>query len=163
MYIDEEEEDDYDGSDLDDADFEMVSRKQTQRRRSPARSNTSRRSDRDREVGTKIRVKVHAGDTRYVFIDQNKTMREFVQQVREKFGIRQNFKVEIRDDDDMITMADQDDLDMAIQSAKSMARKENSDMAKMEVWLTFLPDRDLNPSTIAPPPLTPSIEVSEYL
>jgi hypothetical protein len=115
----------------------MVSRSKT-RRRSPARSNTSsRRSDREREreVVTKIRVKVHAGDTRYVFIDQNKTMREFVQQIREKFGIRNNFKVEIRDDDDMITMADQDDLDMAIQSAKSLARKENSDMPKMEVCI----------------------------
>ena len=139
-YIDEEEEDDYSQSDVDDAEFEMVSRSKT-RRRSPARSNTSsRRSDREREreVVTKIRVKVHAGDTRYVFIDQNKTMREFVQQIREKFGIRNNFKVEIRDDDDMITMADQDDLDMAIQSAKSLARKENSDMPKMEVCIVSL-------------------------
>lgn len=167
MYIDEEEEDDYDGSDLDDADFEMVSRSKT-RRRSPARSNTSRRNDRDRDrdVGSKIRVKVHAGDTRYVFIDQNKTMREFVQQIREKFGIRQNFKVEIRDDDDMITMADQDDLDMAIQTAKSMARKENADMAKMEVWLNLsVPSLSTNTSTSTtnfPPPLTPSIEVTQY-
>ncbi|KAF2738191.1 hypothetical protein EJ04DRAFT_509855 [Polyplosphaeria fusca] len=134
QYIDEEEEDDYDGSDMDDAEFEMVSRSKT-RRRSPARSNTSRRSDRDRDTVSKIRVKVHAGDTRYVFINQNTGMRDFVQQIRDKFGLRQNFKVEIRDDDDMITMADQDDLDMAMQSAKSMARKENSDMAKMEVWI----------------------------
>ncbi|KAF2712467.1 hypothetical protein K504DRAFT_204817 [Pleomassaria siparia CBS 279.74] len=133
-YIDEEDEDDYSQSDLDDAEFEMVSRSKT-RRRSPARSNTSRRSEREREAVTKIRVKVHAGDTRYVFIDQTKTMREFVQQIREKFGIRNNFKVEIRDDDDMITMADQDDLDMAISAARSMARKENADMAKMEVWI----------------------------
>ncbi|KAF2473237.1 uncharacterized protein BDR25DRAFT_302199 [Lindgomyces ingoldianus] len=131
MYIDEEEEDDYDLED-DDAEFEMVSRSKT-RRRSPARSNTSRRSDRDNMQ--KIRVKVHAGDTRYVFIEPNKTMRDFVTQIREKFGIRQNFKVEISDDGDMITMADQDDLDMAIQTAKSMARKENADMAKMEVWI----------------------------
>lgn len=157
-YIDEEEEDDYDGSDLDDADFEMVSRSKT-RRRSPARSNTSRRSD--REVASKIRVKVHAGDTRYVFIDQNKTMREFVQQIREKFGIRQNFKVEIKDDGDMITMADQDDLDMAIQTARSMARKENADVAKMEVWLTFVPSSQ-DQNTISPSLLTPSIEISQY-
>ncbi|KAF2191335.1 NADPH oxidase-like protein regulator NoxR [Zopfia rhizophila CBS 207.26] len=129
MYIDEEDEDDYDQSDLDDAEFEMVSRSKT-RRRSPARSNTTRRN----EV-SKIRVKVHAGDTRYVFIDPNKSMRDFVSQIREKFGIRQNFKIEIRDDDDMITMADQDDLDMAIQTARSIARKENADMAKMEVWI----------------------------
>ncbi|KAF2444995.1 hypothetical protein P171DRAFT_431767 [Karstenula rhodostoma CBS 690.94] len=130
-YIDEEDEDDYDGSDVDDADFEMVSRSKT-RRRSPTRSNTS--SGRS-GTGGKIRVKVHAGDTRYVFVTPNSTMRDFVQSIREKFGIRQNFKVEIKDDGDMITMADEDDLDMAIQNAKSMARKEGSDIPKMEVWV----------------------------
>ncbi|KAF2262641.1 hypothetical protein CC78DRAFT_313754 [Lojkania enalia] len=154
MYIEEEDEDDYDQSDLDDGEFEMVSRAKS-RRRSPARSNTSRRSDRTRNEVMKIRVKVHAGDTRYVFIDQNKTMREFVQQIRDKFAIRQNFKIEIRDDDDMITMADQDDLDMAIQTAKNMAKKENTEMGKMEVWL------DLNPSKNLPP-TTPTIAISEY-
>lgn len=130
-YIEEEEEDDYDGSDLDDAEFEMMSRSKS-RKRSPARSSKSAGS---RGVGGKIRVKVHAGDTRYVFINQDTLMREFWQQIREKFGVRNNFKVEIKDDGDMITMADQDDLDMAIQTAKSMARKEGSDMAKMEVWV----------------------------
>ncbi|KAF2687056.1 hypothetical protein K458DRAFT_415330 [Lentithecium fluviatile CBS 122367] len=130
-YIDEEEEDDYDDGDVDDADFEMVSRSKT-RRRSPARSNTS--SGRG-GTGGKIRVKVHAGDTRYVFVTPSTSMREFVQSIREKFGIRQNFKVEIKDDGDMITMADEDDLDMAIQSARSMARKEGADVPKMEVWI----------------------------
>jgi hypothetical protein len=133
-YIDEEDEDDYDGSDVDDADFEMVSRSKTNRRRSPARSNTS--SGRG-GTGGKIRVKVHAGDTRYVFVTPNTSMREFVQSIREKFGLRQNFKVEIKDDGDMITMADEDDLDMAIQNAKSMARKEGADVPKMEVRLTL--------------------------
>lgn len=152
-YIDEEEEDDYDGSDLDDADFEMVSRSKT-RRRSPARSTTS--SGRG-GTGGKIRVKVHAGDTRYVFITPNTSMRDFVQSIREKFGIRQNFKVEIKDDGDMITMADEDDLDMAIQNARSMARKEGSDTPKMEVSLTFLTSF---PSTAQP--LTPSIRVSYF-
>jgi hypothetical protein len=33
----------------------------------------------------------------------------------------------------MITMADQDDLDMAIETARSLARRENSDMPKLEV------------------------------
>jgi tetratricopeptide (TPR) repeat protein len=131
-YIEEEDEDDYDGSDLDDAEFEMMSRSKTQRKRSPARSNRSGGSNRA-NVGSKIRVKVHAGDTRYVFINQDTTMREFWQQIKEKFGVRNNFKVEIKDDGDMITMADQDDLDMAIETARSMARRENSDMAKLEV------------------------------
>ena len=105
----------------------MVSRSKT-RRRSPARSGTVRR-----QTATRIRVKVHANDTRYVFIDGDKTMREFVAQIREKFGIRNNFKIEMQDDDDMITMADQDDLDMAMQTARSAAKKENADVAKMEV------------------------------
>jgi hypothetical protein len=130
-YIEEEEEDDYDGSDLDDAEFEMMSRSKS-RKRSPARSARSGGSNRA-PAGGKIRVKVHAGDTRYVFINQDTTMREFWQQIKEKFGVRNNFKVEIKDDGDMITMADQDDLDMAIESARSMARRENSDMAKLEV------------------------------
>jgi len=131
-YIEEEDEDDYDGSDLDDAEFEMVSRMKS-RRRSPARSTRSGGSN--RTVGSKIRVKVHAGDTRYVFINQETTMRELWQSIKEKFGVRNNFKVEFKDDGDMITMADQDDLDMAIQTARSMAKRENSDMAKLEVSL----------------------------
>ncbi|KAH7400949.1 hypothetical protein DE146DRAFT_755387 [Phaeosphaeria sp. MPI-PUGE-AT-0046c] len=130
-YIEEEDEDDYDGSDLDDAEFEMLSRSKT-RKRSPARSN---RGGNNRAAGSKIRVKVHAGDTRYVFINQETTMREFSQQIKEKFGVRSNFKIEIKDDGDMITMADQDDLDMAVDTARSEARRENSDMAKMEVWV----------------------------
>ena len=47
-----------------------------------------------------------------------------------------NNKIKIKDDADMITMADQDDLDMAIESARSVARREKSDMGKMEVSLT---------------------------
>lgn len=158
-YIDEEEEDDFDGSDVDDGEFEMVSRSKT-RRRSPTRSATSSRSGGN--VGGKIRVKVHAGDTRYVFITPNTSMREFVQSIREKFGVRQNFKVEIKDDGDMITMADEDDLDMAIQTARQMARKEGGDVAKMEVWLTFVPSSAQNKYPPSNPPLTPSIEISEY-
>jgi tetratricopeptide (TPR) repeat protein len=131
-YIEEEDEDDYDGSDLDDAEFEMMSRTKS-RRRSPARSTRSGGSNRG--AGSKIRVKVHSSDTRYVFINSDQLITEFWQQIREKFGVRNKFKVEFKDDGDMITMADQDDLDMAIQTAKSVARKEGSDMAKMEVSL----------------------------
>ncbi|KAF1959642.1 hypothetical protein CC80DRAFT_306886 [Byssothecium circinans] len=158
-YIDEEEEDDYDGSDVDDADFEMVSRSKT-RRRSPARSATS--SGRG-GTGGKIRVKVHASDTRYVFITPNTSMREFVQSIREKFGLRQNFKVEIKDDGDMITMADEDDLDMAIQTARGQARKEGTDVPKMEVWLTIVPSTALSPeAAYMQAPLTRNIQVSQF-
>lgn len=129
-YIEEEEEDDYDGSDLDDAEFEMMPRTKS-RRRSPARSTRSGGSNRG--GGSKIRVKVHSTDTRYVFISSDQLITEFWQQIREKFGVRNKFKLEFKDDGDMITMADQDDLDMAIQAAKSIAKKEGSDVAKMEV------------------------------
>ena len=129
-YIEEEEEDDYDGSDLDDAEFEMMPRTKS-RRRSPARSTRSGANNRG--AGSKIRVKVHSTDTRYVFINSDQLITEFWQQIREKFGVRNKFKLEFKDEGDMITMADQDDLDMAIQTAKSIARKEGSDMAKMEV------------------------------
>lgn len=129
-YIEEEDEDDYDGSDLDDAEFEMMSRSKT-RKRSPARSSKS--GGRGGGGGGKIRVKVHAGDTRYVFINNDTLMREFMQSIKEKFGVRNSFKVEFKDDGDMITMADQDDLEMAVDTARSIARKEGSDMPKLEV------------------------------
>lgn len=131
-YIEEEDEDDYDGSDLDDAEFEMMSRNSKSRRRSPARSTRSGGSGGARGVAGKIRVKVHGNDTRYVFVTADMTMREFSQSIREKFGMRQNFKVEIKDDGDMITMADQDDLDMAIDTAKDNARR-TGETPKMEV------------------------------
>ncbi|KAF3050208.1 hypothetical protein E8E11_008633 [Didymella keratinophila] len=133
-YIEEEDEDDYDGSDLDDAEFEMMSRNSKTRRRSPARSTRSGGSGGARGVAGKIRVKVHGNDTRYVFVTADMTMREFSQSIREKFGMRQNFKVEIKDDGDMITMADQDDLDMAIDTAKDNARRAG-ETPKMEVWI----------------------------
>lgn len=89
----------------------------------------------------KIRVKVHAdGDTRYVmvnapFIEYD----DFESRVREKFSIRGKMKMLMRDFDDepgqMITMADQDDLDVLLSHVKSTARKERSEMGKMEIWV----------------------------
>lgn len=67
---------------------------------------------------------------------------DLVDRIREKFGIRKRFKLKVRDDDetlavgekgDMITMADQDDLEMAIEACKRAARRERFDMGKMEV------------------------------
>ena len=64
---------------------------------------------------------------------------DFVDQVRLKFGMRRSFKIKIKDDEDMITMADQDDLDMALSSAVSGAKREGSDMGKMEVSFITIP------------------------
>lgn len=129
MYIDEEEDEFEQQSSVDEAEFEMLPRSKS-RRRSPTTRTASRRPD----IRT-IRVKVHAEDTRYVFIEPNKAFRDFVAQIREKFGLRQNFKIKIKDEEDMITMSDQDDLDMAIQNSRTAARREKTEMGKMEVWI----------------------------
>lgn len=63
---------------------------------------------------------------------------DFVDRIRDKFGLRRRFKIKMKDEDvpdDMITMGDQDDLDVAIQSAKSAAKRQRQDVGKMEVSL----------------------------
>jgi hypothetical protein len=65
---------------------------------------------------------------------------DFVDRIRDKFGLRRRFKIKMKDEDvpdDMITMGDQDDLDVAIQSAKSQAKRQRLDVGKMEVSLSF--------------------------
>jgi hypothetical protein len=132
-YISEGEEGDEEYvNSYDEADFEMLPRN------GPPTSRSSRQQQQRKSVpeAKKIRVKVHADDTRYVLVGTAVEFRDFIDQIRLKFGMRQSFKVKIKDDGDMITMADQDDLDMAIQQAKADARKEKSDMGKMEVRYT---------------------------
>lgn len=58
---------------------------------------------------------------------------EFVDRVREKFGIRTRFKLKVRDEGDLITMGDRDDWEMAVQSVRKEAGKEGEEMGKMEV------------------------------
>ncbi|KAK1689954.1 tetratricopeptide [Colletotrichum godetiae] len=133
-YMDEED----DGSDygsFDEGDFEMVS---NNNRRPGTNSMSSRGGSRRPEV-RKIRVKVHAEDVRYIMVGAAVEFPDFVDRIREKFGLRRRFKIKIRDEDvpngDMITMGDQDDLDMAIMSVKSQARKTRQDIGKMEIWV----------------------------
>lgn len=135
--IEEEDENDdtYVDSYEDDAEFDMLN--------APARSrggsarSSSMRQPRAPEV-RKIRVKVHSEDTRYVMIGTAVEFRDFVDQIRLKFGLRQAFKVCMKEDGDMITMADQDDLEMAIDMAKDWARKRREETGKMEVRFTLL-------------------------
>ena len=65
---------------------------------------------------------------------------EFEGKIREKFAIKSRLKIRMQDEGDMITMGDQDDLDMLLSSAKDLARKEGSEMAKMEVCNPSFPD-----------------------
>jgi hypothetical protein len=99
-------------------------------RPSPGRSG-SRRPDM-----RKIRVKVHYNDdTRYIMIGPSIEYGDFESKVREKFSIKSQLKIRMQDDGDMITMGDQDDLEMLLQSVKGVAREERNEMGKMEVGL----------------------------
>jgi hypothetical protein len=134
-YIEEEDEggSDYDDGSFDEGDFEMVS---NQRRGTGSISGSSRGQSRRPDI-RKIRVKVHAEDVRYIMIGSAIEFPDLVDRIREKFGIRRRFKIKVKDDDapnsEMITMGDQDDLDMVLMSSKSSARKQRLEVGKMEV------------------------------
>lgn len=103
--------------------------------RNRSRSRGPSRSRRPLESELKnIRVKVHSGDdTRYIMVAPQVPFEEFVDRVREKFGIRTRFKLKVRDEGDLITMGDRDDWEMAVQSVRKEAGKEGEEMGKMEV------------------------------
>ncbi|KAH0368629.1 hypothetical protein KCU65_g3933, partial [Aureobasidium melanogenum] len=89
----------------------------------------------------KIRVKVFASDTRYVMIQPDVTYDTFVEQIRKKFGYaaKESFKLKMKDEEgDMVTMGDEDDLEMLVAGAKEQANKEGAEMGKMEVWVQEL-------------------------
>ncbi|KAH8683259.1 hypothetical protein BGZ60DRAFT_524590 [Tricladium varicosporioides] len=138
-YIEEEEEyaSDYDDGSFDEGEFEMVSSRPPPRSRAPSTAG-GRASSRRPDI-RKIRVKVHAEDVRYIMIGAAVEFPDLVDRIRDKFGLRKRFKIKVKDDDmpngDMITMGDQDDLDMVLMSVKSNAKKERLDMGKMELWV----------------------------
>ena len=84
----------------------------------------------------KIRIKVHAEDMRYVMTTPSVTYDELVVQIKQKFGLQNSFKLKMKDEEgDLITMADGDDLDMAMTICKAAALQEKNDMGKMELWV----------------------------
>lgn len=84
----------------------------------------------------KVRVKVHAEDMRYVMTTPNIGFPELSEQIRVKCGVRGGYKLKMKDEDgDMITMGDQDDLEMAMGMCKAAARRDMADMGKMEIWV----------------------------
>lgn len=134
-YIQEEEEDgsDYDDPSFDEGEFEMV----TNRRAAQSSFSGSSRGGSRRPDIRKVRVKVHAEDVRYIMIGTAIEFPDLVDRIRDKFGIRRRFKIKVRDDEspdgDMITMGDQDDLDIAMSNVKMQARKQRQETGKMEV------------------------------
>lgn len=134
-YYEDDEEDgsDYDGNSIDEGDFEMMNPRRGTG--SVSNSGSSRGQSRRPEV-RKVRVKVHADDVRYIMVGTAVEFADMVDRVRDKFGIRRRFKIKVRDEDspsDMITMGDQDDLDMVMMTVKSQARKQKQEVGKLEV------------------------------
>jgi hypothetical protein len=77
---------------------------------------------------------VHApDDIRYIIIGPTIDFPEFESRIREKFGFQCPLKMKVQDDGDMITMVDQEDLDLLLSSAREVAQRERSEMGKMEV------------------------------
>ncbi|KAI1777691.1 hypothetical protein F4818DRAFT_321823 [Hypoxylon cercidicola] len=135
-YIEEEEEaSDYDS--FDEGEFEMVS---TRRPGGTSVAGGSSRGGSRRPDVRKVRIKVHSEDVRYVMVSTTVEFPDLVDRIRDKFGLRRRFKLKVRDEDspqssEMITMGDQDDLDMVMMSVKQLARKQKQDIGKMEVWV----------------------------
>lgn len=84
----------------------------------------------------KLRVKVHGEDTRFIMTSPDVLLTELTELVRAKFGLQTAFRLKIKDEEgDMITVSDQDDLDMAVAASKVAAAKDNADMGKMEIYV----------------------------
>ncbi|KAG6997532.1 NADPH oxidase regulator [Physcia stellaris] len=83
-----------------------------------------------------VRVKVHnADDTRYVMVGSAVVFEDFVDRVREKFGVRTRFKLKVKDEGDFITLGDGDDWDMSLGNVRKEAGREGAELGKMEVWI----------------------------
>lgn len=68
---------------------------------------------------------------------------ELLEQVRVKFSLKSEIRLRIRDEDgDMVTVGDQDDLDLAVMVCKEMTEIERAEMGKMEIWVKELSNRD---------------------
>ena len=139
QYLDEADEygsDVYEDDSVEEGEFEMVGGNQVPPplRTRPASNSTRSGGQPRRTEVRKIRVKVHAeSDTRYIMIGPAVEYGDFEGRIREKFGIRTRLRIKMQDDGDMITMGDQDDLDMLISTAKAAAKKQREEMAKIEV------------------------------
>ena len=136
QYISEEDDDDFGPSNTSSlSDFEMLnSSRPPPRNRSRSRPSMSRGQSRLGPELRNIRVKVHnKDDTRYVMVGSAVVFEDFVDRVREKFGLRTRFKLKVRDEGDFITLGDGDDWDMCLTNVRKEAMREGADLGKVEV------------------------------
>ena len=156
----EDEEDETNASSL--SDFEILNNAggrfsrppppRTSQTSSGAQSSSNRTSSRHRHSSRsrrepispqckQIRVKVHGGDdTRFVMVGAACVFEEFVDKVREKFGVRTRFKLKVRDEEDggKITVGDRDDWEMCLDGVKKEVAKEGGELGKLEVSSNIL-------------------------
>jgi hypothetical protein len=144
--LDEVDEDDYiDETEVgpeDMAGFEPVysNRSPPQQRLQPAMSMRQKRVEL-----RKVRCKVHANDdTRYIILPADGPVgcdfQTLESKIREKFGVKSALKIKMRDPEEdgvMITLGDQDDLDMLLSGVRTQAKRENSEMGKMEIFIFY--------------------------
>lgn len=94
-------------------------------------------SSRSLPIARSIRLKLHYGDeTRYIVVPTTTTLAELLQQVTQKVEAKGRIRLRTRDeDDDLITIGDQEDLDVLISACKHLAETQAVETGKMEVWV----------------------------
>lgn len=85
----------------------------------------------------RIRLKLHHGDeTRYIVVPTTTTLTELMQQVTQKVEAKRRIRLRTRDEDnDLITIGDQEDLDVLISACKHLAETQAVETGKMEIWV----------------------------
>jgi hypothetical protein len=75
---------------------------------------------------------------RLIQITPDVDFKEFSVRLKEKMGMKKQCKFKVKDEDgEMILVADQEDLDMAVSMSKKAAKKAKSETGKMEVSFFF--------------------------
>jgi len=84
-----------------------------------------------------VRLKIHFGnDTRFLMVPVKQAFIEFAEGIARKLGTKETLRFKTRDEEgDMITVADQEDLEVAISTCRESAFKEGRELGKLEVSL----------------------------
>lgn len=122
------DEDGYGYGDDDETKFEMLP---------PPQKHMSTQSSFNNNSGplqkpTKIKIKCYHKDTRVVLVSANIKYPDLIKRIQEKFAIGASLQLKYKDEDGtLVTMIDQDDLEMAI----SMVPDAPTETGRMEIWI----------------------------
>ncbi|KAJ6262280.1 hypothetical protein Dda_3087 [Drechslerella dactyloides] len=85
----------------------------------------------------KIKVKIHHDDLIVIYIDPTVSFRELMARMQSKLKLRGACKIKFKDEDgQQILLADEEDLDHAIDMCASSARKTDAGVGRMEIWVS---------------------------